>query len=78
MSARPKRRWADSRRINVMEAADIEFWTKFLGVDSIELLTAIDKVGTSVDSVKTYLDVEGTMLWIANGGRVERRRIYTS
>lgn len=67
------RRWSDGRRINALDPVDFDYWTKFFGVEGIDLLRAVDKVGTSIDEVKNYLDIEQAKVWIANGGRMERR-----
>jgi hypothetical protein len=52
---RPGERWFDTRRIDVREPGEIEFWAKFFGVEDRTLLVAIDKVGTEAIRVKQYL-----------------------
>lgn len=70
---KPDRRWSDGQRINALDAQDLAYWTKFLGVDAIALFEAVDKVGTSVDAVKAHLEAQGND-WISRGDRAERRR----
>ena len=52
---KPGERWFDTRRIDVRQPGEIEFWTKFFGVDGITLLFAVDKVGTEAVRVRQFL-----------------------
>lgn len=45
----------DPRRIDILEPEELSFWTKALDVSAYELLVALDKVGTSADSVRRFL-----------------------
>jgi hypothetical protein len=73
MRTKPQqRRWFDGMRVNALDPQDLHYWTKYFGVEQEELFEAIDKVGTSVESVKGYFDLH-ELLWVANGGRAERR-----
>ena len=53
--SKPGERWFDKRRIDVREPGEIEFWAKFFGVEGIEILLAVDKVGTEASRVRQYL-----------------------
>jgi hypothetical protein len=53
--ARAQGPWFDKRRIDVCEPGEIDFWAKFFGVDSIEILVAVDKVGTEARRVRKFL-----------------------
>ncbi|MEP7070377.1 MAG: DUF3606 domain-containing protein [Usitatibacter sp.] len=69
-----KRRWADSRRISPLDPRDLHYWSKFLGVEEHDLLVAVDKVGSSLEHVRRYLDAEGPVRWnIISGGQDNRR-----
>ncbi|HYC38200.1 MAG TPA: DUF3606 domain-containing protein [Usitatibacter sp.] len=72
-SHRPRRRWSDERRINALDAGDRTYWCKFFGVEDQDLLAAVDKVGTSAEKVRQYLQRSLTNDWIVDGGRPERR-----
>ena len=52
---RPGERWFDTRRIDVLEAGEIEFWSKVFGVDGNAILYAVDKVGTEAIRVRQFL-----------------------
>ena len=74
MSTRPPhRRWSDERRISPLEERERIYWSKFFGVEEEDLMVAVDKVGTSVESVRQYLNSRKTRHWIVDGGRNERR-----
>ena len=68
------RRWSDGRRVNVMDPVDVGYWTKFFGVEEIDLYKGVDKVGTSVEHLKDYFHVEQALLWVVTGAHPERRR----
>ena len=68
------RRWADHRRIDILDERDRAYWTKFLGVDEEDLMVAVDKVGTEAETVRQYLNSQKTRHWVVDGGRDERRR----
>lgn len=53
---KPGERWFDKRRIDVREPGEIDFWSKFFGVNGVQLLCAIDKVGTSALQVRKFLE----------------------
>lgn len=52
---KPGEPWRDTRRIDVREPGEIEYWSKSFGVDGFALLVAIDKVGTEAARVGEYL-----------------------
>lgn len=52
---RPGEPWRDTRRIDVREPGEIEYWAKSFGVDNFTLLVAIDKVGTEAVRVGEFL-----------------------
>jgi hypothetical protein len=54
--SKPGERWFDTRRIDVREPGEIEFWAKFFGVSGIAVLCAIDKVGTQAVRVRKFLE----------------------
>ena len=68
------RRWADSRRIDILEERDRAYWSKFFGVDEDDLMVAVDKVGTEAEKVRQYLNRKRTHDWVVDAGRDERRR----
>jgi hypothetical protein len=45
----------DSRRVNIHEEHELDYWTKEFGVSKEELIKAVDAVGTSAEEVKKYL-----------------------
>jgi len=45
----------DSKRINIHEAHDIDYWTKALGVPKDKLIETVQKFGTSANAVKQVL-----------------------
>jgi len=47
---------ADRSRINVNEDWEVEWWTRELGCSDAELREAVAAVGTSVVSVREYLN----------------------
>jgi hypothetical protein len=53
---KPGERWFDTRRIDVREPGEIEFWAKFFGVTGIAVLCAVDKVGTQAARVRKFLE----------------------
>jgi hypothetical protein len=53
---KPGERWFDTRRIDVREPGEIDFWAKFFGVDGLSILFAVDKVGTHAVHVRKYLE----------------------
>lgn len=69
-----RRRWSDDRRINLLDAADRVYWSKFFGVDEEDLFVAVDQVGTLAEDVRQYLNRQLTHHWVVDGGREERRR----
>lgn len=74
MSPPFKRRWSDQRRINALEELERIYWSKFFGVDEQDLLVAVDRVGTSAEQVRQFLNRQRTRHWVVDGGRDERRR----
>ncbi len=58
---RPGERWFDTRRIDVREPGEIDFWVKFFGVDVATVYHAIDKVGTQAAQVRQYLEQHGSL-----------------
>ena len=68
------RRWADSRRIAILEERDRIYWSKFFGVEEDDLLVAVDKVGSEAEKVRQYLNRRRTRDWVVDVGREERRR----
>lgn len=73
-----RRRWADRRRIDILDPEERTFWAKFLGVEEHELLAAVDKVGSNVEKVREYIHFRQTIGWIVGAGREERRGIRGS
>ena len=69
-----RRRWSDGRRINLLDAADRVYWSKFFGVEEEDLFVAVDQVGTLAEDVRQYLNRQLTHHWVVDGGREERRR----
>lgn len=59
---KPGERWFDKRRIDVREPGEIDFWSKFFGVNGVQLLCAIDKVGTSALQVRKFLEQQNPRL----------------
>jgi len=53
-----KKRPQDAGRINMNEPYEVEYWTKTFNVSKAELLQAVEKVGTSADEVKKFLEEE--------------------
>lgn len=53
--------WFDTRRIDVREPGEIDFWAKFFGVDGMTILFAVDKVGTQAARVREYLEQHGSL-----------------
>lgn len=45
----------DSRKINVHEKHELEYWIKVFGIPKKKLIAIVEKVGTSVDDVKKHL-----------------------
>lgn len=45
----------DSRKINVHEKQEIDYWTQALGVPKEKLLATVEKVGNSADAVRKAL-----------------------
>ena len=70
------RRWADSRRIDMLDARDRAYWSKFFGVEDGDLMAAVDKVGSEAEQGREYLARKQTRDWIVDGGRDERRRNF--
>ena len=70
------RRWADSRRIDMLDERDRAYWAKFFGVEQGDLMVAVDKVGSDAEKVREYLARRQTRDWIVDGGREERRRYF--
>ena len=68
------RRWADSRKIDILEERDRTYWAKFFGVEDDALMVAVDKVGTDAEKVRQYLNRKQTRDWVVDVGRDERRR----
>ena len=54
-------RWFDTRRIDVREPGEIDFWAKFFGVDGTTILSAVDKVGTQAAHVRKFLEKHGSL-----------------
>lgn len=52
---KPGERWFDTRRIDVREPGEIEYWAKSFGVDEGTILVAIDKVGTQAARVRQFI-----------------------
>jgi len=50
-----KRGPPDSRRVNIHEEHELDYWTKEFGVSKEELIKAVDAVGTSAEEVRKYL-----------------------
>lgn len=69
----PRRRWSDSRRIDLLDPYERHYWTKFFGIDEGDLLEAIDAVGTSAEDVKRFVATERQRDWVI-GGRENRRQ----
>ncbi len=42
----------DSKRINVNEEHELQYWTKELGVTKNQLMEIVGRVGTSVEAVR--------------------------
>ncbi|MDO9376895.1 MAG: DUF3606 domain-containing protein [Ferruginibacter sp.] len=42
----------DSKRINVNEEHEVQYWTKTLGITKEELIKTVEEVGTSVEAVR--------------------------
>jgi hypothetical protein len=53
---KPGERWFDTRKIDVREPGEIEFWAKFFGVDGFSILFAVDKVGVQAVRVRRFLE----------------------
>ena len=53
--SKPGERWYDTRRIDVRQPGEIEFWAKFFGVAGGSILYAVDKVGTQAVRVRQFL-----------------------
>ena len=70
------RRWADSRRIDMLDELDRTYWAKFFGVEESDLMVAVDKVGSAAEQVREYLNRKQTPDWIVDVGRDERRRDF--
>lgn len=69
-----KRRWSDGRRINLLEERERVYWSKFFGVEETDLFVAVDRVGTSAEDVRQFLNRQRTRHWVVDSGREERRR----
>jgi uncharacterized protein DUF3606 len=54
--SKPGERWFDTRRIDVREPGEIEFWAKSFGVTGLAILWAVDKVGTHAIRVRKFLE----------------------
>jgi hypothetical protein len=52
---KPGERWLDTRRIDVREPGEIDFWAKAFGVEGLAILLAVDKVGTEALRVREFL-----------------------
>jgi hypothetical protein len=50
-----KRGEPDRSRVNVHERYEVEYWTKKFGVTEQQLKQTVQKVGTSVESVRKEL-----------------------
>jgi hypothetical protein len=50
----------DSRRINIHEEHELNYWIKELGVSREELRMAVMEVGTSAEAVKKYLSFKNS------------------
>jgi hypothetical protein len=48
----------DSRRVNIYEDHELNYWIKELNVSQEELRMAVMEVGTSAEAVKKYLKKE--------------------
>ena len=70
----PRRRWSDERRIDMLDGRDRAYWAKFFGVELVDLMQAVDKVGSSAERVRQYLNRKRTRDWVVDVGRDERRR----
>ena len=70
----PRRRWSDSRKINLLDPYERHYWTKFFGIDEEDLLEAVDKVGMFAEDVRRHLASECQRDWVF-GGREDRRQI---
>jgi hypothetical protein len=46
----------DRDKINIHENYEVEYWANKLGVTANRLREAAEKVGTSVEAIKTYLN----------------------
>ena len=69
-----KRRWSDARKINILEERERVYWSKFFGVEESDLFVAVDRVGTSAEQVRQFLNRQRTHHWVVDVGRDERRR----
>ncbi len=45
----------DERRIDPLDANELLFWAKTLGLTESEVLNAVDRVGFSAENVRQYL-----------------------
>ncbi|WP_028181831.1 DUF3606 domain-containing protein [Bradyrhizobium japonicum] len=53
-----KREQPDRSKINMIEAHEVKYWTRALGVTREELQKAVDKVGNSAATVRKELGKE--------------------
>ena len=70
----PRRRWSDSRKINLLDPYERHYWTKFFGIDEGDLMQAVDSVGMYAEDVRRYLASGRQRDWVF-GGREDRRRM---
>lgn len=63
---------ADRSRINVENARELRWWSKFLNAAPEELRTAVEQVGPSVDAVVKHLGIQG------NAEAPENDTLYTT
>ena len=50
-----KRRPQDSSRINIHEEWELQYWSIEFGVTKEKLIEVVNKVGVSVETVRSYL-----------------------
>jgi hypothetical protein len=48
--------WHDPRQIDLLNGNERRFWAKALDVRVADLFAAVDKVGTSAEKVRRYLE----------------------
>jgi hypothetical protein len=59
MAGLTKRATPDRSKINVEDARQLKYWTKWLGVSKADLLDAVAKVGNAAAAVKKELQGRG-------------------